>query len=58
MKINKTVLTFVFRAVIEPGARSRVNSPSRIGKGDDALEGKFVKEARNWGLDGLAGHRY
>jgi len=46
-----------YDAVIEPGARSRVNIPFRVGKGDDALEAKFVEEARKQGLDGLAGHR-
>ena len=52
------MLFFTFSAVIEHGARSRVNIPFRVGKGDDALEGKFVEEARKQGLDGLAGHRY
>ncbi len=48
---------FCFRAIIEPNARSRVNIPFRVGKGDDALEKKFVEESNSYGLHGLAGHR-
>ncbi len=47
----------IFRAIIEPNARSRVNIPFRVGKGDSTLEKKFVEEAKGQGLDGLAGHR-
>ena len=47
-----------FSPVTEPGARSRINIPFRVGKGDDALEAKFVAEAMKQGLVGLAGHPY
>eukprot|EP00794_Sanderia_malayensis_P019577 gene19577-21508_t len=46
-----------YEAIIDPEARSRVNIPFRVGKGDAALEKKFVQEAKSQGLDGLAGHR-
>lgn len=46
-----------YEAVIDPIARSRVNIPFRVGKGDSNLEKKFVEESKKQGLDGLAGHR-
>jgi phosphoserine aminotransferase len=45
-----------YSSVVDPSARSRMNVPFRVKK-DEALEEKFLKEAKAAGLLGLKGHR-
>merc|ERR1712096_440373 len=42
---------------IDPACRSRMNVPFQIKGGDDALEKKFLEEAKKQQLFTLAGHR-
>jgi phosphoserine aminotransferase len=49
--------TGFYACPVEKKDRSRMNVVFRIKNGDEALEGKFVKEAEAAGLVGLKGHR-
>ena len=44
-----------FKGTVEPSSRSLMNVPFIIG--DDALEAKFIKEAKEAGFENLKGHR-
>lgn len=48
-----------YTAIINKDSQSRVNIPFRVGgpKGDENVEAKFVKEAKEKRMDGLKGHR-
>jgi phosphoserine aminotransferase len=48
-----------YHSPIDAGNRSLMNVPFRVGagKGDEAMEAKFIKEATSIGLVGLKGHR-
>jgi phosphoserine aminotransferase len=48
-----------FHSPIDPSCRSMMNVPFRVGagKGDEAIEAAFIKEATSIGLVGLKGHR-
>lgn len=45
----------MFKGTVEKGSRSLMNVPFIIG--DEALEAKFIKEAKEAGFENLKGHR-
>ncbi len=46
-----------YECPVEKGDRSRMNVVFRVKGGDEALEKKFVEDAKTVGLSGLKGHR-
>jgi phosphoserine aminotransferase len=49
--------TGFWRPTAQKESRSLMNVTFRIAGGDEALEGRFVKESTEAGFDGLKGHR-